>query len=164
MSNLTQYMEPKGVRTNRNPTNGEYVGTVSPRDKLGISRALNAIMGTKPRGQPSLIATIIDADSTPTWTTYETHYPNSKRVSSTDWGGINAKGTSQDLLGVRRASGHRARFHNQNPVSRRAAVANKKEVDPTPRTRTPGRALGQMRTGRAGSLPRHPRPNWSSGR
>ena len=141
-----------------------FAAGVSPLDGLGITRALNAIMGTKPRGQPSLIATIIDTDSTPTWTTYETHYPDSKRVSSADWEGANTKRTSQDLVDMRKASARRPRFHNQNLVFRRAAVANKKEADPTPRTRTSGQALRQVRTGRAGSLPRHPRPNWSSGR
>jgi hypothetical protein len=119
---------------------------------------------SKPRGQPSLIATIINTDSTPTWTTYEPHYPDSKRVSSTGLEGANARRTSQDLVGVRRASARRPRFHNQNLVFRRAAVANKKEADPTPRTKTSEQALRQMRTGRTGGLPRHPRPNWSSGR
>ena len=119
---------------------------------------------SKPRGQPSLIATIINTDSTPTWTTYEPHSPDSKRMSGTGWEGANAKRTSQDLADARRASAHRARFHNQNLMSRRAVVANKKETDSKPRTKTLEQAPWQMRTGRTGSPPRHPRPNWSSGR
>ena len=120
--------------------------------------------GSKPRGQPSLIATIIDTGSTQSWTTYETHSRDSKRISSTDLGGANARRTVQDLVDVRKASAHRARSHNQNLVSRRAAVASKKEADPTPRTKTSRQALRQMRTGRTGSLPHRPRPSWSSGR
>ena len=125
-----------------------------------LSRAKRHHRNLKSRGrQPSLIATII---STPTWTTYETHSRDLKRTSSTDWGRVNAKRTSQDLVDVRKASAHRARFHNQNLVSRRAAVANKKEADQIPRTKTSEQALRQMRTGRVGSLPRHPRQSWSS--
>ena len=119
---------------------------------------------SKPRGQPSLIATIIDTDSTPTWTTYETRFPDSKRVSSTDWGGVKSRETIQQLVDARRASAHRARSHSQNLVSRRAAVANKQETNPTSRTKTSEPALRQMRTDRTGSLPRRLRPNWSSAR
>ena len=37
--------------------------------------------------KPSLVITVIDIDLTPTWTTYETHSPDLKRVSSVDWEG-----------------------------------------------------------------------------
>ena len=129
-----------------------------------LARAKRHHGNSRPRGQPSLIVTIIDTSSTPTWTTYKTHSRDLKRMSSTDWEGANVKRTSQDLVDARRASAHRARFHNQNLVPRRAAVANKKEADPAPRAKTSERVLEQMRTDRTGSLPRHPRPNWFSGR
>ena len=135
---LTQNMEPKRVGMDRNPTNGEYERTVSPRDKLGVSRALNA---TRPAAQPSLIATIIDTNSTPTWTSYEAESLDLKRISCTNWGTAKAKRTSQDLVDMRRASAHRARFRNPDFVSRRAAVANKKEADPTLKTKTSEQAL-----------------------
>ena len=70
------------------------------------------------RGQPSLIATTIYIDSTPTWNTYEADSPDLKRISSIGWGGANAKRTKRDLAIVRKASAHLARSHNQNPVSR----------------------------------------------
>ena len=157
LSSLAQNMGPKGVGTSRNPTTAS-----DPRDKPGVSRALNAIMGTRlePRGQPSLITAIINTDSTQTWTAYKMGSQDLNAVLSTGWGGANPEETSQDL--VRRALVHGARSHNQNLMFRRAAVANKKEEDPTPRTKTLEQALGQMRTDRAGSLPRHPRPNWTS--
>ena len=120
--------------------------------------------GSKPRGQPSLIATIIDTDSTPTWTTCETHSPNLKQISSIDWEGANAKRTGQDLVIVTRASAHRVRSHYQNLMSRRAADPKRKEADPTSTAKTSEGALQQMRTDRTGSLLRHPQPNWSSGR
>ena len=72
----------------------------------------------KPRGQPSLIPTIIDTDSTQTWTNYETDTFDLKRTWSIGWEGTNAKRTKRDLVIVTGASAHRARSHNQNLMSR----------------------------------------------
>ena len=124
--------------------------------RTGMPFTLNGGMGTD-RSPKALIPTIIDTDPTPTWTTCETHSSDLKRMSSTDWEGANASRTSQDLVIVTRASAHRARSRDQNLMSQRA-------VSPTSRTRTSERLTQQMRTNRTGSLPRHPRPNWSSGR
>ena len=118
---------------------------------------------SEPRGLPSLITTIINANSTPKWTTYETHSPDLKRVSSTVWGGASARETNPGLVDPRRASARRARFHNQNLASRRAVVASKKETERALEMEPSERALWQMITDRAGRLPPHLRPNWCSG-
>ena len=163
LSNLTQNAEPKEVGMNQKPISSGRGGRErwppgqTRRLKLSKRRHGNR---SEPRGQPSLIATIINADSTPTWTTCETHSPDSKRISSTNLGGTNARETNRGLADERRASVRQPRFL----APRRAAVANEKETDPTPGKKPSERALGRMRTDQAGSLRRHLRPSWSSGR
>ena len=166
------YFFLRAFRVRASPPNGQggFQGfRVGACRRTGTSRHLARAKDhggneSQPRGQPSLIATIIDTDSTQTWTTYEAPSPNSKRISSAGSGGANAREINRGLVDVRRVLVRRARFLNQNLVSRRAAVANKKETDPKPRTKTSERALLRKRTHRTGSLRRHPRPNWSSGR
>ena len=143
--------------------NGPEAGRLNLTGQLDLSRSKRRCGNeSKSRGWSSLITTIIDTDSTPTWTTYEAHSPDLKRMSSAGWERANAEETSQDLVDARRTSVHRARFHNQNLVSRRAAAAKKEEMDPKPRTKTVEQALRQLRRDRTGSLPRHLRQNWSS--
>ena len=55
-------------------------------NKVGFRRLWDGVLSAsqpKSRGKLSLIASTIFADSTPTWTTYEIHSPDSSTISST---------------------------------------------------------------------------------